>query len=115
MVARLDRDELRLLIREALREALGHESPPALRQRDREGGKAQDAKLPSPTPNPSPQGGGESLTTACRFSSGVLTEAKVAALGKTHTKIIISAEVAVTPLAREKGREMKVEIVRETP
>jgi hypothetical protein len=47
--------------------------------------------------------------------SGVLTEAKVAAVAKSHAKIVVGADVAVTPLARDRARDLKLEIVREAP
>jgi hypothetical protein len=133
MAERIDREELRKLIREALREALSTEAaapppplssgvpefstqrsrsgehPTSVRGRVREGGQA-GGRNPSPSPGPSPQGGGER-----RIDSGVLTEAAVLAAGKTHAKIVITPEVAVTPLARDRAREMKIEIVRQKP
>jgi hypothetical protein len=45
----------------------------------------------------------------------VLTETRVAEAGKAHRRITIGAEVAVTPLARDRARQMKIEIVREKP
>ena len=50
-----------------------------------------------------------------RLESGVLTEAKVAEIGRSHAKILISGEVAVTPLARDKARALKVTIERQKP
>jgi hypothetical protein len=108
MVARIDRDELRLLIREALKEALGGESPPP--RKDTEEKNAQQQR-PSPSPTPPRKREGQAL----HFNSGVLNEVKVAEIGRTHAKIIIGTEVAVTPLARDRAREIKVEIVRQKP
>jgi hypothetical protein len=110
-MARIDREELRALIREALKEALAGAPPPPLRGRTREGGRNIEPRL-SPTPDPSPQGGGKG---SYRHMSGVLTEAKIAAVAKSHRRIVIGSEVAVTPLARDKARELKLEIVREAP
>jgi hypothetical protein len=50
-----------------------------------------------------------------RFARGVLTEAKVAEIGKAHRRILVGADVAVTPLARDRARQMKIEIAREKP
>jgi hypothetical protein len=122
MVERIDRDELRALIREALKEALGGTDsfPPPLRGRAREGvaPRSEDSPVPAqeqasrhPSPTPPRKGEGQ----AARFTSGVLNESKVAELGRTHSKIIIEADVAVTPLARDRAREIKVEIVRQKP
>ena len=120
MAERIDRDELRLLIREALKEALGTPSPPRGERvagpQDRlgEGGSARSRAV-SPSPSrfaatPSPQGGGE-----YRVTSGVLTEAAVAEIGKSHRKLVLGPAVVVTPLARDKAREMKLEIERQKP
>jgi hypothetical protein len=115
MAERIDREELRALIREALKEALSHEFPPPLRGRAREGGKPS-ARHPSPSPNPSPQGGGESARQASfSLTSGVLTETRVATLARTHTKIVVGSAVAITPLARDKARELKIGIERQKP
>jgi hypothetical protein len=104
MSARIDREELRKLIRAALKEALGPESPPPLRERDREGGKPQQQQHSF-----SPNRGGE----GARLSAGVLTETKLVALAKAHSKILIGNDVAITPLARDRARELKIEIVRQ--
>jgi hypothetical protein len=45
----------------------------------------------------------------------VLTEAAVVAAGKTHARIVIAPDVAVTPLARDRARALKIEIVRQKP
>ena len=95
MANRIDREELRLLIREALREALGG------------------------TPAPPPLAGEEQTAPprrgAYRMDSGVLGEAKVVELGRAHARILVGGGVVVTPLARDKAREMKLEIVRQKP
>ena len=107
----IDREELRQLIREALREALGTEAPPPLRGRAREGGQAP-GQHPCPAPAPPRKGEGKG---AFRMDSGVLSEAKVVELGRAHTKILVGGDVVVTPLARDKAREMKLEIARQKP
>ncbi len=93
MGVRIDRDELRLLIREALKEALGG----------------------SPSPNRSAAALSTEKRGSFRFDSGVLNESKVAEIGRTHAKIIIGTDVAVTPLARDRAREIRIEIVRQKP
>ena len=120
MGERIDREELRLLIREALREALGDSlgPPPSTtgeelspgRGRATEG-RQNGARHPSPSPGPPRKGEGDGY----RKDTGVLTEATVVAAGKAHTRIIIGNEVAVTPLARDRARELKIEIVRQKP
>jgi hypothetical protein len=109
MGERIDREELRQLIREALREALGDSPSPvqgAAAERRQNG-----ARHPSPSPAPPRKGEGKDY----RKDSGVLTEATVVAAGKAHTRILIASEVAVTPLARDRARELKIEIVRQKP
>jgi hypothetical protein len=114
MAEPIDRDELRQLIREALKEALGepatasHDPSPNLSS---QGGAERAQRRPSPLPTSSQRGNGQ----AAHFPSGLLNEAKVAELGRTHSKIIIGDDVAVTPLARDRAREIKVEIVRQKP
>ena len=109
MGERLDREELRLLIREAFKEALG-DFPPPVRGRVREGGQ-MDARHPSRSPAPPRQEQGKDY----RKDAGVLTEATVVAAGKGHARIVIGSDVAVTPLARDRARELKIEIVRQKP
>lgn len=117
MAEPIDREELRALIREALKEALGAESPPPLRGRATEGGRKLGVRHASPSPSPSPQGGGGAPTRngAYRKEGGVLTESAVADIARTHAKIFIGADVAVTPLARDKARELKILIERQKP
>ena|SRR5687767_6448968 len=99
MAERISRDELRQLIREALREALGDAVPQASSR------PAQYAGAPD---RPARQG-------SFSLATGVLTEALVTKLATGHQKILIGREVVVTPLARERARMLKVEIVRQQP
>lgn len=50
---------------------------------------------------------------AYQMKSGVLGETRFVELARTHTKILLGSDVVVTPLAREKARQMKVELVRQ--
>jgi hypothetical protein len=50
-----------------------------------------------------------------RIDQGMLTETRLAEIGKSHTKIILGPEVVVTPLARDRARELKLELVRSKP
>jgi hypothetical protein len=50
-----------------------------------------------------------------RLDKGVLTETMVVEIARAHSTISIGTNVAVTPLARDKAREMKLEIVRDRP
>ena len=47
--------------------------------------------------------------------SGVLSETKVVEIARTHKRIAVGADVVLTPLARDKAREMKVELTRQKP
>ena len=51
--------------------------------------------------------------TPHQIGKGVVTEIMVAEIGKTSDRIIIGKGVVVTPLARDRAREMKLEIVRD--
>ena len=44
-----------------------------------------------------------------------MTEIMVSEIGKTNDRLIIGKGVVVTPLARDKAREVKLEIVRDKP
>lgn len=48
-----------------------------------------------------------------QISKGVVTEIMVAEIGKNHDRLVIGKGVVVTPLARDRAREVKLEIVRE--
>jgi hypothetical protein len=110
MGERIDREELRLLIREALREALGTSVPSSAASSQRESEKARPH---APGPSPSPVTPRKREGKDYRKDSGVLTEATVVAAGKAHTRIVIGNDVAVTPLARDRARELKIGIVRQ--
>ena len=131
MGARIDRDELRALIREALKEALGGAPVPPPSRATGEGDHAKHGgggghrhgDRHSPPPPPSavalPRSAGEERAARSggeyRLPSGVLNESKVVEIGRTHSKIIIGIDVAVTPLARDRAREIRIEIVRQKP
>ncbi len=48
-----------------------------------------------------------------RIESGVLTEARIMGLAKTHQRIEVGKSVVLTPLAKDRARRLKVEIVRQ--
>lgn len=48
-----------------------------------------------------------------QISKGVVTEIMVAEIGKSHDRLVIGKGVVVTPLARDRAREVKLEIVRD--
>ena len=47
-----------------------------------------------------------------RISDGILNEMRVAEIGRQHRRLVIGPEVVVTPLARDRARELKLELVR---
>lgn len=51
--------------------------------------------------------------TPHQITKGVVTELMVAEIGKTSDRLVIAKGVVVTPLARDKAREVKLEIVRD--
>jgi hypothetical protein len=126
----LSSDEIRRLVREALKEAL----PVAKADLDadveiasdddlnafaREIARADEAKREAIVAgrtrfslrrnSAKPKGGTH------RIDKGVLTEAMVAEISRAASRIIIGKGVAVTPLARDRARETKLEIVRDKP
>lgn len=48
-----------------------------------------------------------------QISKGVVTEVMVTEIGRSHDRLIVGKGVVVTPLARDKAREVKLEIVRD--
>jgi hypothetical protein len=63
------------------------------------------------------QGTASSASVPQRFShqiaKGVVTEIMVAEIGRTSDRLVIGKGVVVTPLARDRARKMKLEIVRD--
>lgn len=154
-MARIDREELRGLVRQALKDALGaggpappvgdlgaalakgkpgriavairtgadldrfareilkagNETKAAILAGDLSFDLAGDghAEAKQPAEKPSAKG------SAFEMKSGVLSEAKIVALARTHRRILVGSDVVMTPLARDKAREMKVELVRQKP
>jgi hypothetical protein len=49
------------------------------------------------------------------MKSGVLSEMKIVEIARTHKRITVGADVVLTPLARDKARELKVELTRQKP
>ncbi|HKQ96010.1 MAG TPA: hypothetical protein VJS40_10420 [Aestuariivirgaceae bacterium] len=47
-----------------------------------------------------------------RIAEGILNEHRIMEIGKSHARVVIGPEVVVTPLARDKARELKLELVR---
>lgn len=53
------------------------------------------------------------MKTNGRIESGVLTESKILTLAKNHQKIEVGRGVILTPLAKDRARRLKIEIVRQ--
>ena len=49
------------------------------------------------------------------MKTGVLTETRVVEIARSHRKIVLGTEVVLTPLARDKAREMRLELTRQKP
>jgi hypothetical protein len=61
----------------------------------------------SPEGDAAPRGGSE------RIDKGIVTEKKVMAAAKTGKKLVVGKGVVLTPLARDKARQLGVQIERE--
>src|SRR5439155_24158142 len=129
----LSSDEIRELMREALKEALpaakanGGEKQISIRIISdddlnafaREIAKADEAKRAAIAAGQlrftlgRPDAGTPTRNGTHRLDKGVLTEAMVIDIGRANHRVIVAKSVAVTPLARDKAREMKLEIVRD--
>ncbi|HEY7750374.1 MAG TPA: hypothetical protein VH933_17060 [Aestuariivirgaceae bacterium] len=157
MAARIDREELRQLVRDVLRTAIPESGPPtdqpgnlldAIRQALLPGHsgvvtidgdlnqfaqvivhaaahedlktaimsgrlsfktRAQATPAPKNSENPVVRGG------HFQIENGVLNELRIAEIGKKYTKVVLGPDVVVTPLARDRARELKLELVRSKP
>ena len=166
-MTKIDREELRALVRQALKDALGPgaaaatkpavalpPTPPrvegpgaALRKAVAEGGEMPVAArsaddlarfarmIAEASDEPSvraailagkvrfmPAGGAPGAASspaapaaAFAMTSGVLTETRLVEIARTHRRISLGAGVVLTPLARDKAREMKIELARQKP
>ena len=50
-----------------------------------------------------------------RIDQGMLNEMRIAEIGKQYSRVLVGPEVVVTPLARDRARELKLELVRSKP
>lgn len=165
MTGRIEREELRQLVRQALKEALGGAGAPAasapagdlvgeMRDALRRGRPAKLAvavatsadldrfaraiaeaagaadlkaaiaagelrfELAAGAASPPPPAAGQAKAASggtARIEAGILGEARLAEVARAHRKIVVGNDVVVTPLARDRARELKVEIVRQKP
>jgi hypothetical protein len=165
-MAKFDREELRTLVRQALKEALGAGAAPkatpaapvpappeagglaaviragrteigvAVRNADdlarfaRDvaeasaepsvkaailGGKVRFVLAGGPEVAPTRATAAPAASAAYEMKTGVLSETKLIEIARSHKRIALGAEVVLTPLARDKAREMKVELTRQKP
>lgn len=52
---------------------------------------------------------------AYEMKTGVLSETRLVEIARGHRRIVIGADVVLTPLARDKAREMRIELTRQKP
>ena len=127
----MNSDEIRRLVRQALTEALGSpdkddgaiavtvDSDAELMAFAREvaanakavkSGKTTYRLARSQTkPTAGGGGGGEGY----RWEHGVLNEVRIIEISKTHSRVLLGPGAVVTPLARDKARQVKLELVKE--
>ncbi len=72
-------------------------------------GGAAVAQAPATAAKAAPTGG------TYEMKSGVLSETKIVEIARTHKRIVVGGDVVVTPLARDKAREMRIELMRQKP
>ena len=48
-----------------------------------------------------------------RWEYGVLNEVRIIEISKTHSRVLLGRGALVTPLARDKARQIKLELVKE--
>jgi hypothetical protein len=70
---------------------------------------------PAATQVPSAAAKVASTGTPYEMKSGVLSETRIVEIARTHKRIAVGADVVLTPLARDKARELKVELTRQKP
>ncbi len=124
----MNSDEIRRLVRAAIGEALGprdgdeQESVPVTMASDADlmafaheiagnpeavrSGKAT-YRLARNQTKPATAGGG------FRWPGGVLSEVRIIEISKTHSRVLLGPGAVVTPLARDKARQVKLELVKE--
>ncbi len=61
-----------------------------------------------------PDGAAPAVGGTARIDSGVLSESKVIGLARSGREIVLGKRVVVTPLARDKARQLGVKLERET-
>ena len=49
----------------------------------------------------------------CSFESGILTESKILKIAKNYQRVVLGKKAVLTPLARDRARSVKLEILRQ--
>lgn len=78
------------------------------RVRFRLAGRGDRGKRPAPPAAPRAASG-----SAFHWERGVLSETRIEEIGKTHGSLVLGPKAVLTPLARDRARELKLEIVRQ--
>ncbi len=60
---------------------------------------------------PTAGGGGGGGGEGYRWEHGVLNEVRIIEISKTHSRVLLGPGAVVTPLARDKARQVKLELV----
>jgi hypothetical protein len=87
--------------------AAGHEDLKAAIMSGKLNFKAQEAVLAPPRREKPMKGAG-----SFNLSDGMLNEVRVEEIGRQYGRIVLGPKVVVTPLARDRARELKLELVR---
>lgn len=75
-------------------------------------------RLPAPAPGGAAPGSAEGARTGgaeARVDSGVVNERRVGEIARTHARLALGPRAVLTPLARDRAREVKLDIVRRKP
>jgi hypothetical protein len=130
MGSAIDREELRQLVRDVLRSSLPAEGAAAASQPPGNlieivnAAAHEDLKAAIMTSRVTfkrkVDEPGQSRTPALkggqfRIDKGMLNEIRIAEIGKQYNRVLVGPEVVVTPLARDRARELKLELVRTKP
>ena len=81
------------------------------------GGPASTA-TPAPAPTAAPSRGASRSPGpggVFHWETGVLSETRVVAISREYTKLVLGPKAVLTPLAKDRARECKLEVVRQKP
>jgi hypothetical protein len=72
--------------------------------------QAHAAASPAPRPDRAPTAG-----ASFSVNNGILNEVRIEEIGRQCARIVLGPDVVVTPLARDRARELKLELIRTKP